>query len=166
MRSTFTLPLLAATALATDEPTHHETVKKVWNESTIDLGVFSIGWKLHGDLGYGYEAPLYNDFDALVWRPRFFLYGGGLQKLIIENSAWFTWTLYFDTNLAKLIVDPYLEMSLKDYSKICYSTQWVLDTFRAALYYDFKYTTCKWGILGTMLNNPESVCDSESNYIS
>ena len=158
MKTIIAAAAVAATALAAEKEV------SIREYSSIDLGIVAVQWNVHADIGYGWEAPLYNDFDALVWRPRVFLYGGGLQWVSIGND-WFTWTFFADTNVAKAVVDPYFEMSMKEYTDICTSGQWVLDMFRAAVYYQVSYATCKWGVLGILLDR-DTNCGGYSNYIS
>ena len=152
MKTTFALAALAAAASAEMEP----KTKAVLESSVIDLGIAQIGWNLNGDIGYGWEWPLYNDGNSLVWRPRIFAFGGGKQQLSL-TSEFVSVNFYWETMVGKLTLDPYFKMSLDDYSDRCTAGTWLIDMFRSALYMDLFWLECNWGVLGFVLSN-DSVC--------
>ena len=73
MKTTFAIAALAAAASAESEP----QTKAVFISDFVDLGLAVIDWNVNADIGYGWEWPLYNEGNSLVWRPRIFAFGGG-----------------------------------------------------------------------------------------
>ena len=133
--------------------------------ASTDDGMWGIELGLNIDIGAGYELPLYNQDQFLIWRVLLNGYFGGRTYVTI-NLYWIKFHGFFDLWGAKVMFfDNYMRYDIVNYKDFCDTAGWLAEVARFMIFLQIDVNECLFGLIGAFTDDVED-CDWSTYYIN
>ncbi|CDW81507.1 UNKNOWN [Stylonychia lemnae] len=150
-----------------NSPALVEETPKVKNFGIFsDVMINNIGFNLGLSMDYsiGYNLPLYNDNQYLVWEQTAKTLFGGRSYLTIGFFL-FKITLFADVIGGKASVNFREKLDTIAFNEMCYSTDYLVETLKVVVTGNLDVNECSFGLLGILLPGVFADCQWKNYYV-